>query len=263
MAIRRMFWDIETSPNIMFSWKSGYKLNLGPDNIIDERAVICICWKWEGEKKVHHLQWDDGCDGEMIKEFQAEILEADEMIAHNGDRFDLKWYNGRHLLHRLPPIPTPKTVDTLKIARKRFYLNSNRLDYLAKKLFGEGKIHTNFDLWKRCIKKTEPDADIREKNVTRMVRYCKKDALLVERVWNELRSYEPPSTHAAVFASGDDRDKWMCPHCGSPSVIKSKTRVTAKGSIQHQMRCNECGRYYSISNRAFDWYLNEVNGAGA
>jgi hypothetical protein len=43
-GFKRLFYDIETSPNIGFFWSSSYKANIPHDNIIKERAVICICW---------------------------------------------------------------------------------------------------------------------------------------------------------------------------------------------------------------------------
>jgi len=53
---KRLFFDIETSPNVGFFWSAGYKLNVTADSIIQERAIICICYKWEDEKEVYHLQ---------------------------------------------------------------------------------------------------------------------------------------------------------------------------------------------------------------
>ena len=248
-SVKRVFWDIETSPNIVLSWRTGYKLNISPDNIIQERAIMCICWKWEGEKKVHSLTWDDGDDKQMLKEFAKVIEEADELVAQNGDWFDIRWFNARCLIHNLPPVPKPKTVDTLKMLKKHFLLNSNRLDYVGKVLFGEGKIETNFGMWKDILLENSSTA------MKKMVKYCKKDVTLLERIWQKLRDYDPPKTHAAVNMTGNVKDRWMCPHCGSTDVKKSKTRVTAKGMVQHQMNCRECGRYYSIANAVHGWYL--------
>ena len=56
--IKRLFFDIETSPMIVYSWRVGWKLNIGTDNIIEDWKVICISYKWEGEDKVHTLSWD-------------------------------------------------------------------------------------------------------------------------------------------------------------------------------------------------------------
>jgi hypothetical protein len=249
--LRRLFWDIETSPNIMFSWRCGSKLFLGHDNIIRERAIICICYKWEDQKQVHSLTWDDGDDRAMVEQFAKVIAEADEMVAHNGDKFDIRWFNGRNLIHGMPPVSPAKTVDTLKMAQRHFYLNSNRLDYLGKILLGEGKIHTDFGLWRDIVLDNDPVA------MSKMVRYCKKDVELLERVWGRLRDYEPPKTHAAVLASGNCEDRWMCPHCGASNVKKSKTRATARGFVQHQMLCRDCDRYYSIADSVFNNYLRE------
>lgn len=232
----------------MFSWRCGYKINLDHHNIIQERAIICICYKWEDEDEVHSLEWDNGNDRKTVKKFSKIAAKADELVAHNGDKFDLRWFNGRRLIHGLKPIPTSKTVDTLKIARKHFYLNSNRLDYLGKLLFGEGKIGTNFELWRNIVLANDP------RSMAEMVRYCKQDVVLVQRVFDEMRDYETPKTHAGVLATGDPGMRWTCPHCASVEVKKSKNVTTAKGMVQHQMKCRSCGRYYSIANSVFNNY---------
>jgi hypothetical protein len=251
--VRRVFWDIETSPNIGFFWRPGWKITIDPDNIIQERAVICICWKWEGQKKVHSLKWNrqkphGGDDRKMIQEFVNVIEQADEMVAHNGDKFDMSWYNGRHLVHGLEPIPKSKTVDTYKMAARNFNLNSYKLDYLAKILLGEGKIHTDYSMWKKIVLNND------ESEMKKMIKYCKKDVALLERVWNRLRDYSESSTHAAVNASGNVRDRWKCQHCGSDNVKTSKRCVTAKGMLRWQMRCHACGRYYTVADLVHRWY---------
>ena len=247
--LKRLFWDVETSPNIVFSWRCGGKIYLNHQNIIQERAIICICFKWEGQKRVHALTWDNGNDKKMLKEFGKVMAEADEMVAHNGDWFDMRWFNGRRLIHGMKPLPKARTVDTLKIARKHFYLNSNRLDYLGKILLNEGKIETDLGLWKAITLNNSDNA------MKKMVRYCKKDVELLERIWNRLRDYEAPKTHAGVLSTSNTRDRWTCPHCASDHVKKNKTRATARGSVQHQMQCLECGRYYQIADRVFTYYL--------
>ena len=249
MKLKRMFWDIETSPNIMFSWRCGRKLNLDYNNIIQERAIICICWKWEDQKKVFSLTWDEGNDKEMLEKFSEEAQKADEMIAHNGDRFDIKWFNARRLVHGLEPIPPAKTVDTLKIARKHFLFNSNRLDYLGSLLLGHGKIKTEFNLWRRIVLRNDEAA------LRKMVRYCKRDVMLLEQVWQKLRDYEKPATHAGAHVRQNQHDRWTCAHCGSEDVKQTKRRVTAAGITQYQMQCKECGRYYQIARSVHNKYL--------
>lgn len=245
--VKRLFWDIETSPNIGYFWRCGYKINIGHDNIIKERAVICVCYKWEGKKKVYSLRWKNGDDKAMLKKFLSIAKEADELVAHNGNRFDMPWFQGRCLKHGLEPYPLFKTVDTLSISRRKFNLNSHRLDYLAKFLFDEGKIKTDFDLWKDVC-------DGVKKALDKMVRYCKRDVVLLEKVWNRLKDYCKPATHVGSYLT---RTRWSCAYCGSKRVKRNKVVTTAAGLLRHGMLCVKCGKYYSIPNNVYVKYIDE------
>jgi len=67
---KRLFFDIETSFNIGIFWRAGYNQSIRPDDIIHERAIICVCWKWEGEDKVYSLTWDKNqSDKNLLEEF--------------------------------------------------------------------------------------------------------------------------------------------------------------------------------------------------
>lgn len=250
--VNRLFWDIETSPNIALTWRAGFKLSIPHDNLLQERAIICICYKWEHEKKVHSLTWDDAQDDrEMLEAFIKVATVADEMVAHNGDRFDLPWLRTRCLLHDLPPWPQCKTIDTLQWARRKFYFNSNRLDYIGKFLGMGGKLETNFGMWKSiCLQNCR-------KTLKKMVTYCKRDVAMLQDVYQKLAAHMPAKTHAGVLSGSD---KWTSPHNGSTHVQKWKTQVTARGTKQHEMKCVETGRYFTISDRAYrdyrDWREN-------
>jgi len=249
--IKRLYLDIETSPDVVFSWKAGYKLNISHDSIVRERAIICVCYKWEGEDEVHSITWDKWDDKKLLERFSKIMLSADELVGHNIDKFDLRWIAGRNLINGLPPLPQQKTIDTLKIARKHFYLNSNRLDYLGHLLLGEGKRDAPYSLWKRICLHNERSA------MDDMVSYCKQDVILLERIYKRLVAYETPKTHAGVLGG---LDRWTCPHCASENVNLSKRRVTSKGIIQWQMKCGDCSRYYSVCNKVYRDYCVAKNG---
>jgi len=244
-GVKRLFWDVECSPNVGLFWRAGYKQTIPHDNIIQERAIICICYKWQGQKQVQSLEWDKGDDRAMLEAFMKVADQADEMIAHNGDKFDLKWFQTRCLFHDLDPPEERKTVDTLAIARRRFYFNSNRLDYIARFLGLGGKSGTTFDMWKAIVLDHDPKA------MRDMVRYCKRDVLLLQQVWERIEKYHKPKTHHGVFSN---REKWSCPGCASESVRKNKTRVTTAGTIRHDMHCKSCQRHYTIPDKAFRDY---------
>jgi hypothetical protein len=152
----------------------------------------------------------------------------------------------RCLYHGLASIPKFKTIDTKAWASKLCYFNSNKLDYIAK-FFGEGqKIETDFSLWRDIALKNCPKA------LAKMIRYNKHDVVLLERVYHHLAKVAAPKTHAGVLLGTSD--KWGCPRCGSDHVKKNLTRVTAAGTVQHQMRCNRCGGNHTISNSSFQLY---------
>lgn len=245
--IKRLFWDIETSPNVVLSWRIGYKINLDHSNILKERAIICIGYKWEGESKARILTWDSEQDDKaMLVEFLKVAAEADEMVAHNGDQFDMPWFKTRCAFHGLEPMPDYKTVDTLQWARRRFYFNSNKLDYVAQYLGLGGKIKTEFGLWKDIVLRKDAGA------LKRMCDYCMKDVVLLEQVWARLSQLVPHKTHVGVLAGGE---RWTCPRDGSTNVYISKTKVTAAGAKQYQFRCRDCGGYYTIGAAAHAAYL--------
>ena len=249
MKIRRLIWDIETSPNIGAFWRAGFKVRIAPENIIRERAIICISYKWEGESQVYSLRWRKGCDKQLLKTFMKVALQADELVAHNGDRYDIKWIAARCLIHGLEAYPEWKTVDTLAIARRRFELNSYRLDYIAQLLLGkgEGKIKTEFAWWLNIT------LNNCEESLDKMVHYCEKDVVILERVWKRLEPFHKPKSHAGVMA-GEDR--WTCPWSGSTNVVKSKTRVTTAGTVRHEMISKDFNpkRYFTINDAAYSRY---------
>lgn len=182
---RKLFFDIETSPNIVFSWSIGRKINIDYDNIIDERAIICICWKFEDEDKVHHLTWNNGDDREMLEKFTKVVDSADIVIGQNSDAFDIKWLRARCVYHGIEISPKFNSIDTMKLAKSGFRFNSNRLDYMGQYL-GEGKkIKTEYNLWKEVVLNKDKEA------LAKMVDYCKQDVKLLERVYNRLKNYVP------------------------------------------------------------------------
>jgi len=238
---RRLYFDIEVSANVGLFWQSGYKLQIGTENIIKERAVICICYKWEDDKDVYYLQWDKSqCDKKLLQEFINVANTADELVGHNGDKFDLSWIRTRCLLHKIDMFPTYNTIDTLKIARSKFRFNSNRLDYIGKFLGLGQKNHTNFDLWK----------DIMLKNCTKsmniMIDYCIQDVVLLEKVHKALNNHIPAKTHYGVIFGGD---RGSCPECGSDEVIKNNRRVMASGLVKIQYKCKNCGKLHSKTDK--------------
>lgn len=237
-SVKRLFFDIETSPNLVYSWNVGHKIKIDYNNIVKERSIICICWKWEGENSVHSLTWDaHQNDKQMLESFIKVANEADELVAHNGDRFDLPWIRTRCVYHRIPMFPSYSSLDTLKKARGKFRFNNNGLDYISSYL-GEGrKLATSFSLWKAVLLNDETA-------LAKMVRYCKQDVKVLEAVYHRLAPYITNSVHHGALHG---LPKHSCPECGGMHTTVSKRRVTASGTIKVQLQCQDCGKYFTVS----------------
>lgn len=148
---RCLLWDIETSYYVHTSWTKwtpGMKL-------VKEKSVICIAYKWLGEKTTHVISIGDDKkrfaadpfdDRYVIEKFQEIINQADLTIAHNGDKFDMKFFNSRLIKHGFNPILV-KTYDTLKGAKRFFAFHSNRLGDIAKYLGVSKKTRTEMSWW--------------------------------------------------------------------------------------------------------------------
>ncbi len=208
---RIVLYDIETSHNIIakFDLREEYT---NPANILTERFMICAAWKSLGASRTHAVSGLDDKkrykanphdDKHVVETLHGVLSEADAVVAHNGDKFDFRWLQGRMLFHGLPPLPPMKHIDTLKIARRVFYLNSNRLDYIGKYLGLGGKSSTPAGLWIDILRGDK-------KAIRTMVDYNKRDVELLEQVFLKIRPYASIALNHQLFAEHEG-----CPHCGS------------------------------------------------
>ena len=237
---KRLFYDIETSYNIVKSWRIGFNINLNMEDIIQERAIITIAYKWEGEKDVTVLSWDKGCDKKIIEDFVKVMSEADELVGHNVDRYDTKFIMARALKHNIPVLPKYQSTDTLKLAKKHFMLNSNKLDYIAQYLgIGHKTKHRGMEMWDDIILRNDPKA------LEEMIEYNVQDVFLTEQVYHKLMEYSLPKVNHASKQTGD---KHTCPQCGSNHAELHKTYISSSGTKTRLMNCLNCSTNFTINN---------------
>lgn len=244
--VRRLFFDIETSYMTARVWRTGRQY-IGPDQLKDSTKIICISYKWQGEDKVHSLKWTrKQDDSKLIERFIKVLGQADEIVAHNGDRFDIKQLRTRAIQENLLMFPTYRTFDTLKKLRKYLALPSNKLDYVGK-FFGVGRKmdHDGFPLWIDVVEGNS------QKRLDEMVKYCERDVILLEDVFYVLAPYVDHNTNFSVLSGGP---KWGCPHCASLKVKMHRTDTTAMGYIRRFMKC-ECNKQYKVSNLTYISFL--------
>ena len=179
-------------------------------------------------KKAYKANPED--DYEIIKSLWKLLDEADIVIGHNGDAFDIKKANARFIFHGMEP-PSPfKTVDTLNIARKAKF-TSNKLDSLGEHLGLGRKVDTGgFSLWEGCM-----NGEVKAFN--KMLKYNKQDVILLEKVYNKLRPWTPRHPNLAVFKTKDER---VCSHCGS-THLQSRGYYKTNTNEYRRYSCNDCG----------------------
>ena len=129
-----LVFDIETSFMENYTWGT-FKQDIAINQIKNDWNMICWSAKWLFSDEVIHdrLTGKESRrkdDKRITKSLWKLLDEADIVIAHNGDAFDIKKANARFLYHDLE-LPSPyRSIDTLKIARRNFKITSNKLDYL-------------------------------------------------------------------------------------------------------------------------------------
>jgi hypothetical protein len=246
--MKRLHLDIETCPNVGFFWSAGYKVDISYNQILEERRIITAALGWEHKSKIWDFTWDKNRDDErLIKDITGEMNEADEVVAHYGNGFDLPWIRTRAMFKGVV-VPLWKSVDTCAWAGNYFYLNSKKLDYLACELGIGKKIRTDYDLWKDATMGGDKES---KEAVNKMIRYNRHDVYLLKPVHDILSLYCPLHTHAGVLEGGE---RWSCQRCGSEHVGVSHRLVSRVGVLSFQMHCKDCGKYYNISHATHTAY---------
>lgn len=241
MKPKILLWDIETGFNIYGVFDGQVHGYISWKSILQERYIISASFKLLNEEGVwsHDLTEfsrfkDDPTDDYFLVEaIKREVEDADYLIHHNGDKFDLRFFNSRLLYHGIPPIPHDIVlVDTCKLAKKRFKLNSNSLEYIANFIGCKPKGHIGGNTWKKCF-----DGD--ESAVKRMVEYNQGDVETLEDVFNTLAPYDNTKLNRALFS-----DEMCCPHCSGLDYQKRGQRLTAT-RIYQRYQCNSCHKWFS------------------
>lgn len=240
MKPKVLFWDVETS----FIKILTYQWSLYPgetrfpyDQVIQDWFIICAAWQWYGQKKVHSVSvLDDprrfkknhADDYHVVKTLSDVISEADMVIAHNGNKFDMKKLNARILLNELPPHSGPLQQDTLVNLRSVAKLTSNKLDDIGAMRGKSRKIENPKGLW-------EAATNGEEWAIKHMVKYNKKDIPPLVETYEWIRPFVKQKLNMNHFQPGD-----CCPACKSKAWIANGWRYTAAYKYQRYI-CKDCG----------------------
>lgn len=237
MHTKILVFDIETAPNLAYVWGK-YE-----QNVIDyekEWYMLSFAYKWLGEKTVHVKSLPDyklyakdkTNDKALVVELHKLFNEADVIIAHNGDQFDIKKSNARFLVHGLQAPSSYKTIDTKKVAKRYFNFNSNKLDDLGNILGLGRKVDTGgFELWLGCM-----SGDM--KSWAKMCKYNKQDVVLLEAVYLKMRGWITGHPNLNVT----EGTAHNCPNCHSERLHARGYMVTRVNRYQ-RYQCQDCGAW--------------------
>lgn len=224
-----LFYDIETSPNIVTTFDIKNKYPIHHQNIQQERYIICASYKWAGLEKVHSTKVSYNTphdDKNILLELSDVFEEADAVAAHYGDFFDLPFINSRLAFNKLKPFAPVVQIDTCKMAKQKFLFNSNKLDYLSQ-YFGFGKkASIGYSAWLGCL-----NGD--KKSIDEMVKYNKHDVVLLEKVYERLAAYCKPKINHTLFSG-------TCTHCGGSHLQKRGFNISKTKRTQ-RFQCFTCG----------------------
>lgn len=228
--------DIETAPIMAYVW-GVWQQNIQPSQI--EQDWFCLTWaaKWLFEDKVYSgkltaKEAKVGNDRRIIKGIWELINEADIVIAHNGQKFDMPKLNSRFVLAGLePPLPYI-IIDTLLHIRKQFGFSHNKLDYVNQ-LLGLPRKQENegMPLWIRCL--NGDGAALKE-----MEEYNIQDVRILEGTYLAIRPWIKPHPNLGLHIL--DEKAHRCPTCGSDDLKEEGKHYHTTVNTYEMFRCNNC-----------------------
>lgn len=238
--LRVLLYDIETAPMLAHIWQAKTEY-VAYDFLVQDFWLLSWSAKWWGDTETYYSEVvtpkeaKRQDDARIVETLANLIREADIIVAHNGDSFDLPKLNARLVVLGLEPIGPKQTIDTRTLASKSFRLAYNKLDYLGEKLVGERKIDTGgFDLWLACIHGDKAALDL-------MLQYNEQDVFLLEKVFDRMLPYVKNLPRLVTPALGKSLD--VCPYCGSEKRQRRGYHHTSASSYP-KFQCTGCGRYH-------------------
>lgn len=242
-----LFFDLETAPLLAHVWHPHADW-VPHGQMVHDSFLLCWAAKFQGGAIQSDVLTGKEArkqdDKRLVAQIGSLVREADIVVAHNINRFDIPQLNGRLMLHGLEPLGPVRTIDTLTLAKKSFRLAYNKLDYLGKVLGVGEKIKTDFDLWLDAYHGDEDAlADMLEYNIY--------DVVLLEKIFNKMKPYVFGLPRLVDAVSKDER---VCPFCGSSELMRRGFYRT-NGTNKVKLQCQDCRRYSRVRETDMDTRL--------
>lgn len=235
-----LVFDTENAPNLASVW-GVWNQNLQPANLISDWYMLSWSAKWMGDSKMmgdvltsKEARAED--DHRLMSGLHNLMNEADVVIAHNADKFDIPIVQTRFLLNGLTPPSPYRVIDTLKVARKEFRFAHNKLDFLADRLgIPHKKLETEHQLWLDCRAGKQEALDY-------MLKYNKMDVTVLEEVYYKIRPYIKSHPNFNLYLETDG----VCASCGSDKLTKNGHYYTSVNKYD-SYQCKDCGSFTRVT----------------
>lgn len=219
MSAKILVWDIEST---------GLKM--------DFATILCIGYKWLGEKKVYvpsimdYEGWEEDVtnDKKLVADFLKVYNSADMNITYFGTNFDRKAITAKALEHDLPLPANVPMVDlfytvksNLAISRKSLQNVGYYLGLSNEKSPVEGKI------WRRAM-------GGHAKSISFIKSHCVADVNVLEEAYLKLRPLIRTHPRVASYEG--------CAACGGPVIRRGRAYTRTKGE-QYRYQCKTCGAW--------------------
>lgn len=227
--------DIETLYMVGGIWRP-WKQNIQSNQIFKPTSLLSWSAKWLFDNEIMGdiltpKEAKKRKDKRIIQSLWKLFDEADIIIAHNGQAFDLPRMNSFFIKAGLNPPSPYRVVDTNRVARKHFGFDYNKLSFLAQELnVPHNKLKTDFELWIDCDK---GDKDALKK----MLGYNKMDVLVLEEIYLKMRGWIKGHPNLNLYT-----DEHVCSNCGSKNIKLKGSYKTPLNSYK-TMVCGDCGAY--------------------
>jgi RNase_H superfamily len=234
-SLKILIFDLELLPNSGFFYDRFSDFGIPQQFIRKTKALCAIGYKWFGDDEVTVLATKKPYeDYDILKKFAPIWEQADYVVAHNGDAFDIKALGARYKYHNLPPLPPVASIDTLRLARQKWgqFLNGNGLDHLAEMAGLGRKLKIDASLWVRC-------AEGDKAAMAEMIEYNRQDVNLLELVFADMLSTVKHKINHNLFI---DSPVKVCKTCGHDDLEHKGYELTA-ATYRHRYRCKACNSW--------------------
>ena len=244
--------DIENSPMMSYHWGLWQQNISKPMRIEANRSyMMSVAAKWLHDDEVFYFETRTEDDSAITAQILKLVDEADIVVGHNAQRFDMKKINAYALLNHLPPPSPYRVVDTMLIAKKHFSFERNTLEYLTGALCTSQKSahkkFNGFELWSECMKGNEEAWQ-------EMKHYNIQDVLVTEELYLLLRPWA--KSHPNVNVTSTHLEP-RCTSCGSKNLTPAGFSLTNVSKFK-RYKCDDCDAFSRERHNSIPKEIREV-----